>query len=248
MIKRIQLILKETEDTMSAHSVLYFFRISNICIDAKPIALLSTTVYVGAIESNLENVADIDIPNKKQYAIYPKKEDLFAPILRGIKEEHPEFKVEVKENETTPVLTDEEMKMLGLTNDDFEEPVKNYLLFTVPDVDKNRRDAYNNMTNALYEVAVTKLREEKSAFLVKVQKYLLACSGEDIEEVNNEIDKVYEKYLKECDNNKEKKLNEIEEAYQLYLAKKAEEEELKSKNEDSSSADNLFKMNMQDDE
>ncbi|WP_455621413.1 hypothetical protein [Parabacteroides sp.] len=248
MNKKIELILKETEDTMSAHAVLYFFRLSNICIEAKPIALLSTTVHVGAVEANLENVAGIEIPNKKQYAIYPKKENFFVPILKGIKEEHPEFKMEVKENETTPVLTDEEMKMLGLTKEDFEEPVKNYLLFTVPDVDEERRDAYTDMTEALYDVAIAKLQEEKLSFLAKTKKYLFAESEEGIEEINNEIDKVYENNKKECDKNKEKKLNEIEEAYQLYLAEKLKEQEVASGNEDSSAGGNSFRMDMQDED
>lgn len=248
MNKKIELILKESEDTMSAHAVLYFFRLSNICIEAKPIALLSTTVRVGAVEANIENVADIDIPNKKQYAIYPKKENFFVPVLKGIQGEHPEFKMEVKENEMAPMLTDEEMKMLGLTDEDIEEPMKNYLLFTVPDVDEDRRDAYTNMTHALYEVAIAKLKEEKVAFLAKTKKYLFAASEEEIEEVNDQIDKVYDSNKKECDKHKEKKLSEIEKAYQLYLAEKTKEQEAASEEEDASAGGNLFSMNMQDED
>lgn len=156
--------------------------------------------------------------------------------------------MEVKENETIPMLTDEEKKMLGLTDEDIEEPVKNYLLFTVPDVDEDRRDAYTNMTNALYEVAIAKLKEEKAAFLVKTKKYLFAESEEEIEEINDKIDKIYDANKKECDKYKEKKLNEIEEAYQLYLAEKTKEQEAASENENSSAGGNMFSMNMQDED
>lgn len=156
--------------------------------------------------------------------------------------------MEVKENETIPMLTDEEKKMLGLTDEDIEELVKNYLLFTVPDVDENRRDAYTNMTNALYEVAIAKLKEEKAAFLVKTKKYLFAESEEEIEEINDKIDKIYDANKKECDKYKEKKLNEVEEAYQLYLAEKTKEQEAASENENSSAGGNMFSMNMQDED
>lgn len=248
MNKKIEMILKETEDIMSAHSVLYYFRLSNICIEAKPIALLSSTIYIGAIDANLENVADIDIPNKKQYAIYPKKEEFTLPIIKGIKEEHPEFEVSIKEQETPETLTEEEMKQLGLTEDDFEDPVKNYLLFTVPEVDEDRRDSYVDLTNSLYDVAIVKLQEEKMSFFSKIKKYMFAESEEEIEEINNRIENVYNNNKNDCDKNKEKKLNEIEEAYQLYLAEKAKKEQDALEKESEASSDNLFSINMKDED
>jgi ribosome recycling factor len=95
--KTINEIFDETKQKMNGHTMLFYFHLSNLCITADPMALLSATVKIEGQDLNLEDVASVSIPNDKQFSVLPKDKDYLVPITKAIKLEHPEFKLEEKE-------------------------------------------------------------------------------------------------------------------------------------------------------
>ena len=92
--KSINELFDETKQKMNGHTMLYYFHLSNLCITADPMALLSSTVKIDGQDLNLEDVANVAIPNDKQFAIMPKDAEYLLPITKAIKLEHPEFELE----------------------------------------------------------------------------------------------------------------------------------------------------------
>ena len=80
--KTINELFDETKQKMNGHTMLFYFHLSNLCITADPMALLSATVKIENQELNLEDVASVSIPNDKQFAVLPKEHDYLLPILR----------------------------------------------------------------------------------------------------------------------------------------------------------------------
>ncbi len=245
MRPKIEFLLNETNEAMCAYSALYMFRLSNISIEAKAIALISTSVTIGGNSCGLEVVSTINIPNKNQYAIYPKNEEYIMPIINGVRDEHPEYSVSLENLEQEESLTQEELDELGIKREDIQEPVDHYLLFTIPDVDEARRDSYVEMTNTLFDVAIVSLNEEKQQFLAKSGKWLFGADDSELEEMNSAIDSALTTNKESCESLRDKKLEEIEQAYQLYLDNKSEKEsdEVAKSNEKAA-----YSMRMDDDE
>ena len=92
--KSINELFDETKQKMNGHTMLYYFHLSNLCVTADPMALLSSTVKIDNKDFNLEDVATVSIPNDKQFAVLPKDKEYLAPIIKAIKLEHPEFEIE----------------------------------------------------------------------------------------------------------------------------------------------------------
>ena len=73
--KTINELFDETKQKMNGHAMLFYFHLSNLCITADPMALLSATIKIEGKELNLEEVASVAIPNDKQFAITAKDKE-----------------------------------------------------------------------------------------------------------------------------------------------------------------------------
>ena len=121
--KNINELLEETKGKLNGFTMLYYFHLCNLCIKADPMALLSATVELNGGELNLEDVADAGMADEYTFVITPRSAEYIFPICKAIKLEHPEFKMEEKQEQNP--LTDEQ---------------ETVIYYTMPEVNEDRRD------------------------------------------------------------------------------------------------------------
>ena len=114
--------IAELKEKLNAHVALMNYRYINLCVKAELGSLLPVTVSAVGKELNIEDVAQIATPNEYQLDVYPKLNDYQQGIIEGIFDVHPEFKLEILQIESSDDKRDK------------------HLLYTMPDVDKERYD------------------------------------------------------------------------------------------------------------
>ena len=119
--------IAELKEKLNAYVALMNYRYINLCVKAELGSLLPVTVSAVGKELNIEDVAQIATPNEYQLDVYPKLNDYQQGIIEGIFDVHPEFKLEILQIESSDDKRDK------------------HLLYTMPDVDKERYDLLNNM-------------------------------------------------------------------------------------------------------
>ncbi len=215
MRKSIETLIDEMKTKMSGYAVLLQYRYMNLCVKAEPAALLSISVIdEEGEESDLESVASACLANDYQFEIYPHESKMVFAISKGIKEAHPEFKIDVKSEENS--------------NDSGEDENK-YILCTMPEVNKDRHDTLLDGVNTLYDQCKGKLDTNHTVYKSRLTAKLLGGSEEETKEAEDKLEEVYNKHDEICLQFKSDKIKEIEEAYQRYLTeqanKQAEEDE-----------------------
>ena len=110
---------------------------------------------------------------------------------------HPEFKVE--------------QKPLGDGNDQHR-----FLLYEMPEVDKDRRDFLNQAVDSLYDECKARIEavtnEQKMTFAE-----FLSGKPEELKEANDQLNKSHDDYMAKIQSLLNQKRQEIEEGYQRYL-------------------------------
>lgn len=204
MRKSIETLIDEMKTKMSGYAVLLQYRYMNLCVKAEPAALLSISVIdEEGEESDLESVASACLANDYQFEIYPLESKMVFAISKGIKEAHPEFKIDVKSEENS--------------NDSGEDENK-YILCTMPEVNKDRHDTLLDGVNTLYDQCKGKLDTNHTVYKSRLTAKLLGGSEEETKEAEDKLEEVYNKHDEICLQFKSDKIKEIEEAYQHYLA------------------------------
>lgn len=209
-------ILREINDAKSRFSAYYGlleYRYKNLCAKADGASLMPVTVFADGFESNIEDVAMVAKPNDYQLAVIPGEERYLRELIKGIFEAHPEFKMKmmIVENGNARELDEDEAYSQSSKNGE------KFLLYTMPDMDKDRRDVLRQGVKGLYEECMTKVdlvdadakrRMEEGAF-ISTQKDM----DEGFEALRQSRDLIKEK----IDKLQQMKLEEIEEAYHHYL-------------------------------
>lgn len=189
--------LNEVEKKMSAYMTLLHFRYMNLCIKAEAAALIPVNVIIYEEGKNIEEVAEVAIPDDYHLAVIPKDDEHRDAIIQAVTFAHPEFKPNMK---TTKISGKE----------------KQYMEYEMPEVDKNRRDFLNETVKSLYDEAKVKIdktyREEQAGFAEYLQN-----NPDQLDEVNKNLDQIYDKAMKSIQGSREDKLQEIEEGYIRYL-------------------------------
>ena len=210
MRKSIETLIDEMKTKMSGYAVLLQYRYMNLCVKAEPAALLSISVIdEEGEESDLESVASACLANDYQFEIYPHESKMVFAISKGIKEAHPEFKIDVKSEENS--------------NDSGEDENK-YILCTMPEVNKDRHDTLLDGVNTLYDQCKGKLDTNHTVYKSRLTAKLLGGSEEETKEAEDKLEEIYNKHDEICLQYKDAKLKEIEEAYQRYLKEQAEKQ------------------------
>ena len=93
---------------MEGYTVLLSYRYMNLCVKAEIASVVPVGVIDEGTEFDIEEVADVAIANEYQMVVYPKYPELLRPIIAGIAEAHPEFKLSIKKGEMTYVSADDE--------------------------------------------------------------------------------------------------------------------------------------------
>lgn len=194
--------INEFSQKENGYLALFCVRLGNFCVKADPQAMLSATIHLESAEYNFEDVADATRPNDYTFDVTPKNENNLSAIIQGVAEVHPEFKVSVKIKEY---------------DEGFEE---RHIIYTMPEVNKERRDLLNEVCKTFHKECVAKLDWVYGKRLADTAQLLARLS---VQEADN-VKKVFEKTYHDAKENAEKllnaKLQEIEEGYQRYLAGK----------------------------
>lgn len=194
--------INEFSQKENGYLALFCVRLGNFCVKADPQAMLSAKIHLESAEYNFEDVADATRPNDYTFDVTPKNENNLSAIIQGVAEVHPEFKVSVKIKEY---------------DEGFEE---RHIIYTMPEVNKERRDLLNEVCKTFHKECVAKLDWAYGKRLADTAQLLARLS---VQEADN-VKKVFEKTYHDAKENAEKllnaKLQEIEEGYQRYLAGK----------------------------
>ena len=202
MRKSIEALISEMKSKMSGYAVMLQYRYMNLCVKAEPAALLSFTVTDDeGEETNLEDVASAGMANDYQFEIYPNDPKMVFAICKGIKEAHPEFKIDTRTEES----------------DEESEENQVVIVCTMPEVNKDRHDLLIEGVDTLYDQCKAKLDANHATYKTRLTAKLVGSSEGDVQEAEDELEKVYKTHDDICLEYKEEKVKEIEEAYQRYL-------------------------------
>ena len=198
--------IDEAQKRMSGYIALLNYRFKNLCVKADIAAMLPVSVYADGQELNIEDVANVNMPDEYQLGVYPKEENDLQSIIQGIYEAHPEFKMEIKSTDGS----------------DSEE--SNYALYTMPEVDKNRRDFLINGVKGLKDECLVRIDAVYADYQARFAKILVNVPAEDAAEANKALDKARRQCKEMVDDLLFQKEQEIEEGYQRYLEEKEKRE------------------------
>ena len=231
MRKSIALSLGEANSKMSGHVALLNYRYLNLCVKAEAASLLMVTVEYDGNSYDIEQVADVTSPREDQLQVYPKGPELVAPIGKAIATAHPEFKqkvVEEKKHNSSP---------------DDEEEDKSILL-TMPEVDKNRRDALKEGVKVLYDATKSQLTSIFELYTQKTIIQLMGASAQEIDEAKKALEEMKKQHFSLADGYRKNKEKEIDDAYKRYMEQKDEKAKSKQEHEAATNkkAGQSFKM------
>ena len=225
--KTINELFDETKQKMNGHAMLFYFHLSNLCITADPMALLSATIKIEGKELNLEEVASVAIPNDKQFAITAKDKEYVLPITKAIKLEHPEFEIEEKT---------EKDEITG------EDNVVIY--YTMPKMNKERHDVCMEYIKAQFDVTNTKLEAIFSQGSAKVALKMANASEENMQLAKDKLQEIYDWHMGTVKKLKEDKEKEVEDAYQAFQTGEQEESKATEEKQAAEGVDQVFSMDM----
>lgn len=192
--------IESVEKKMAGYHALLSYRYSNLCIKADPASLLPVTLIMGSMEKNIEEVAEVAKPADEYHlAVVPKMQDFIMEINQAVLDAHPEFKME--------------LKPLGDGNEHHR-----FLLYEMPEVDKNRYDFLNQAVDNLYDECKARIEAATSDQRMTFAEFL-ASKPEELKEANDRLDKSHDDYLEKIQSLLNQKRQEIEEGYQRYLIK-----------------------------
>ena len=213
------------QDKFEAYLMLLRFKYMNLCVKAEVGALMPVTVTDFTGSHDIEEVAGVGLPDEYHFVVYPKDPDQLQAIVKGIFDAHPEFKLDIKTGEVEySDGSDDKTEYEGIesiladknsTGDD--DPKSRYLLYTMPEVNKDRRDVLNGAAKSLHKQCVAEIDILYSRQAPQVSSMLSDASAEEVDEAKDTLKGLYDDYKKTADDLLKAKLDEIEEGYQHYL-------------------------------
>ena len=225
--KTINELFDETKQKMNGHAMLYYFHLSNLCVTADPMALLSATIKIEEQDLNLEDVAIVSVPNDKQFAIIPKDAEYLLPITKAIKLEHPEFEMEEKT---------EKDEITG------EDNIVIY--YTMPKMNKDRHNICMEYIKTDFDLTNSKLEAIFSQGSAKIALKMSNASEENIKLAKDKLQEIYDWHTNTIKKLREDKEKEVEEAYKAFLTDKQEETKATEEKQAAEGIDSVFSIDM----
>lgn len=224
-------LLQEAQQKMNGYAVYMNYQFMHFGVKAEPAALLSVEVEVGGERMNLEDVADVAIPQDDQFALIPKEQDFLFDICKAVAQAHPDYKIGQK-------------SINGEEEDSLDGEEDRYVLCTMPEVNDDRHDVGMNYVKAIYEEMTAKIDTTHAAYGAEIIKQLASAKPEEIDEAKEEFQKIYDQMKDICKSYRKEKEKQIEEAYQDYLKKKAEAEQAESERQAARGEDKSSKLDL----
>ena len=166
-------LLREIDDANSKFSAYYGlldYRYKNLCAKADGASLMPVTVIADGFECNIEDVAMVAKPNDYQLAVIPTEERYLRDLIEGIFEAHPEFKMKIM------VKDKDGVRELDESETESTEDGEKFLLYTMPDMDKDRRDLLRQGVNGLYEECNTKVKLVNADAIRRMEEGSFICT------------------------------------------------------------------------
>lgn len=199
--------VNDVKGRMGGYFALMNYKFCNLCTKAEPASLLPVDIYIDATRMDMEQVAIVGSPREDQLSIIPKDEHYLEPIIRGVFDAHPEFKLEIK-----------------YISEDLKREDERYLLYTMPEVNKDRRDLLTNAVKSLYEETSARIKVVFTKDKVNLIQGVQGLPVEEIKELEEALDEAYDQNKGMVDQAYELKRKEIEDAYERYLEDHPDEE------------------------
>ena len=200
--------IDEAQKRMSGYIALLNYRFKNLCVKADIAALLPVSVYANGEELNIEDVANVNMPDEYQLGVYPKEVEDLQPIIQGIYEAHPEFKMEI------------------MSTDDSEDEASKYVLYTMPEVDKNRRDFLMTGVKGLYEESRARIEAVYAKYQARFAEMLVNASVQDANDANKALEDAYDRCSDMTEQLLKQKQQEIEDGYEKYIEDQEQKKEM----------------------
>lgn len=199
-------LLEDAKGRLSAYAALLNYRFANLSIKAAPEALLSIEVQIDGEILPIEKavMARNAEGREDQFELFPMYSSMLFPVLKGLNETHPEYKIEIKQ--------------LGESDDEEER----YILATMPEVDDVRHEVLTDAVGLLCDGCKARMDATLSYYNGQLALKLAGADPQELDEAKNQLQELYDTADNLCKQYRENKEKEIEEAYQLYLAKKEE--------------------------
>ena len=197
----IETIIHEMEGRLNGYVSLLIYRYANLCVKAQPLALLSAEIITDERGSlPIEKVAGVLMPDEFHLKIVPFDPSFIFPLCKAIKLEHPEFKQDL------------------VVPEDSTDEKERHLILTMPEVNKDRRDALLEAVDTLYDGCKAKVDKTCAEYRLKLEKKIVILPTDDERnEAKDAMEAKIKTYKDMADLNKTEKVKEIEEAYQRYL-------------------------------
>lgn len=213
MNRKIQKLIGDAKGKMNGYVALLKLRYGNLCVKADVISLLPVTIVIGNEEFNIEDVAEAGILKEDVLAVIPKDSDDLFDIGKGIMKAHPEFKMDIVQNERSD---DEKDK---------------YLTFTMPEVNKDRHDLLETGVKGLHEQCKARIDAVLEIYTVRITKELKGAAPAEIDDAKDKLKEIYDFYNETMESLTKEKLQEIDEAYERYQAQQEQKEQEKREEE-----------------
>lgn len=136
----ISSVIENMEKQLVGYQYLLTYRYHNLCVKAEPMALLSVIVRINGEEQEIEQVADVVVPDEYHFQILPKMTNSLEEINMGILTVHPEFEPSFEQM-------------------DKENPDSQYLMYKMPVVNKERRDILMETSKVLHDECKVRIEE-----------------------------------------------------------------------------------------
>ena len=203
----INTVIEDSKSRLNGYVMLLNFKYNNLCVKAEGAALLGVDVRVDGTVMDLEKTATVMQPRDDQFLVIPNDPYLVEPIIKGIFEMHPEFKMEMK-----------------FLDEDIKDPSTRHMLYTMPEVNKDRRDLLANAVKSLYDETSARIKAVFAKDKLNLLQGVQGLPAEEIKELEDALDDAYDQNKNMVDQAYELKSKEIEDAYDRYLENHRDEE------------------------
>ena len=197
----------QLQEKLQGYIGMMFIGYANMCVKVEPVSLLTISVDVEGDLKKLEDVATIGQKDEYQLMIIPHLDEDLPAIGQGIFNAHPEFK--------------QEQEKMEIEMPDGKKRQTPYILVTMPEVDKNRRDALKQAADALYNDTKVKMDTAIAQSDAKIAAMSVDEKPEDVDNIKASLKEKKEMWDKHRDQMHDDKLREIEDGYQHHLQQQA---------------------------
>lgn len=224
--------IDEVGRKMDGYTMLLSYRYMNLCVKAEIASVMPVSINDEGTEFDIEEVADVAIANDYQIVIYPKYPELLSQIIKGVTEAHPEFKLSIKKGEMTYADPDDDdpgdtpSKPASINLDKFPDAelgVDNtglFLLYTMPEVDKPRRDLLTAAVKSLHAECMMRIDSLYARHAEIFMNMLMnPTSPKEADLLKDKLKQIYEEHKERADKLRDEKLQEIDDGYARYTLK-----------------------------